>query len=100
MRVVSSILRLLLTQNQLKRLFFNFVLDLILLALAFMTFHELVLIKECVLKLVVKLNNQTPSVQKYEYIMSCNLVKVTNIKIQFDYLIFAFLVITFISQNI
>lgn len=31
--------------------------------------------------------------------MSCNLVKVTNIKSQFDYLIFAFLVIIFISQN-
>lgn len=95
MRVVSSILRLLLTQNQLKRLFFNFVLDLILLALAFMTFHELVLIKECVLKLVVKLNNQTQVFKNMN-----NLVKVTNIKIQFDYLIFAFLVITFISQNI
>lgn len=95
MRVVSSILRLLLTQNQLKRLIFNFVLDLILLALAFMTFHELVLIKECVLKLVVKLNNQTQVFKNMN-----NLVKVTDIKIQFDYLIFAFLVITFISQNI
>lgn len=60
-----------------------------------MTFHELVLIKESVLKLVVKLNNQTQVFKNMN-----NLVKVTNIKIQFDYLIFAFLVITFISQNI